>query len=46
VRAAKAVERVLAPDGELHELWAENEDEYPRWEAMLKALAVRLRSSR
>jgi hypothetical protein len=39
--AAKAVERVLGPNVELHELWAEN-DEYPAWKAMLKALAARL----
>lgn len=45
-RAAEAVERVLGPDVELHELWAENEDDYPAWKAMLKALAARLRTSR
>ena len=40
--AASAVGRVLQPKAEIHELWAENEDDYPKWKASLESLRSRL----
>jgi hypothetical protein len=40
--AASAVGRVLLPKAEIHELWAENEDDYPKWKASLESLRSRL----
>jgi hypothetical protein len=42
--AAKACTRVLAAGSELNELWSENEDDYPRWQAQVAQLASRLSS--
>ncbi len=40
--AARALGRVLAPGSELHELWSENEEEFPRWKGAIEAIAARL----
>jgi hypothetical protein len=40
--AAAAVGRVLQPNAELHELWAENEGDYPVWKNSLEGLRTRL----
>jgi hypothetical protein len=39
---AAAVDRVLAPNAELHELWAENKEEYQAWRTSLEGLRDRL----
>ena len=44
-RAADAVSRVLRPDVEIHQLWRENQADYPRWKANLEGLVSRLRTS-
>jgi hypothetical protein len=43
-RAADAVSRVLSPDVEIHQLWRENQADYPRWKANLEGLVARLRA--
>jgi len=40
--ASAAVGRVLEPKAEIHELWAENEEEYPAWKRSLEDLRARL----
>ena len=40
--AVAALRRVLAPDSELHELWAENETDYPAWRQGVEQLLQRL----
>lgn len=40
--AAAGCRRLLAPGSELQELWAENEEDYPRWREQVEALAARL----
>lgn len=40
--AAAAVARVLDPNAEIHELWAENEEDYPEWKKSLEGLHSRL----
>jgi succinate dehydrogenase/fumarate reductase flavoprotein subunit len=42
--AAAAVARVLEPSAEIHELWAENEEDYPEWKRSLEDLQSRLMS--
>jgi len=40
-RAVKALKRILT-DSELKELWEENEDDFPEWQASLSDLLLRL----
>ena len=40
--ARKGIDRVLAVDSELEELWRENADEYPAWRQTVLTLKVRL----
>ncbi|HLX54795.1 MAG TPA: DUF4259 domain-containing protein [Aquella sp.] len=41
--AVKALERVIGNNSELNELWAENEELYPKWKANIDDLVKRLR---
>ena len=43
--AVEAVRSVRTGNSELRELWEENEEDYPTWQAMLEALEQRLSSS-
>ncbi|MGB8931562.1 MAG: DUF4259 domain-containing protein [Anaeromyxobacteraceae bacterium] len=40
--AAKACLRVIGASSEVQELWAENEEEFPRWRQHIEGLAARL----
>lgn len=40
--AARACLRVIGASSELQELWAENEEEFPRWRQQVEGLAARL----
>jgi hypothetical protein len=42
ILAATACNRLLGPDSELNELWAENDEAFPRWHAELSGLIRRL----
>ena len=42
--AAAAIDRVLGPKAEIHQLWAENEGDYPAWKSSLESLRARLAS--
>ncbi len=44
--AAKACVRVIGAASELQELWAENEEEFPRWRQGIEGLAARLTEPR
>lgn len=41
--AVKALQRVLGTESELHELWADNVEDYPHWKSTLEDLMGRLR---
>lgn len=41
-KAAQVIDRILAEDSELKELWQESEDDYPAWEECLLNLKQRL----
>lgn len=41
-RGRNAIDRVLAEDSELEELWRENADEYPAWRKSVLTLKARL----
>lgn len=41
--AVKALEKVISNNSELNELWAENEELYPKWKNNIKKLIDRLK---
>ena len=41
--AVKALERVIGNNSELNELWAENEELYPKWKGNIEELMNRLK---
>jgi len=43
-KAIAMIDRVLAENSELRELWEENEDEYPKWQAYITELRSKLNS--
>ena len=43
-KLANALSRVLGESSELNELWAENEDDYPKWKGNLEAIVLGLNS--
>jgi len=43
-KLAGALSRVLGESSELNELWAENEDDYPKWKGNLEAIILGLNS--
>jgi hypothetical protein len=42
-KAVAALQKVLAADSELLELWKENEEEYPVWRSNIDQLVARLK---
>ncbi|MBK9452907.1 MAG: DUF4259 domain-containing protein [Bacteroidetes bacterium] len=41
--AVKALQKVIGPDSELQQLWAENKDDFPSWKRTIEDLIARLK---